>query len=65
MVEVGEVGLPELVRGRGLVTELISRLDDDKGRAGDQVVGLEQPVDRGFRDKIVLRIRKPDSQFPG
>ncbi len=33
---VGEVDLPEMVRGSGLVTELESR-------NGDQIVGLEQP----------------------
>ena len=38
-LEVGEVGLPQLVRGCGLVAELIGCLDDDEGRAGDQVVG--------------------------
>ena len=55
-LEVGEVGLPELVRRRGLVLELVGRLDDDEGRAGDQVVGLEQPIDRGFRDEIAFGI---------
>jgi len=44
-LEVGEVSLPQLVRCRGFVLELIRRLDDDEGWAGDQVVGLEQPVD--------------------
>ena len=38
--------------------------DDDEGRAGDQVVRLEKPVDRGFGDEIPLRVREPDRQFP-
>ena len=28
--------------------ELIRRLDDNEGGAGDQVMGLQQPVDTGF-----------------
>ena len=64
-LEVGEVGLPELVRGRGLVPELICRLDDDEGRAGDQVMDLENPIDRGFRDEVALSVREPDSQLAG
>jgi hypothetical protein len=63
-LEVSEVGLPELVRRCGFVSELVCRLDDDKGRAGDQVLGLEKPIDRGFRDEVTLGIREPDGQFP-
>ena len=37
-----------------LSQKLVIGLDDDKGRAGDQIVGLEQPVDRGFRDELVV-----------
>ena len=44
-LEVGEVRLPELVRRCCLVFELVCRLDDDEGWAGDQVVCLEQPID--------------------
>src|SRR5690349_16507514 len=33
-LEVGEVGLPELVDGGGLVLELVRRLDHHIGRAG-------------------------------
>ena len=47
-LQVGEVGLPELVGSRGLVLELIGGLDDDEGRAGDQVMGLEHAVDRSL-----------------
>src|SRR6516162_5224932 len=39
------VGLPQLVGGNGLVIERIGRLDDDDGRAGDQVARLQQAVD--------------------
>ena len=44
-LEVCEVGLPELVGGRGLVLELVGGLDDHEGGTGDQIVGLEQPID--------------------
>ena len=37
-LEVGEVGLPELVDGSGLVFELVRRLDNDVGRARDEIV---------------------------
>ena len=53
-LEIGEVGLPELVDGSGLVLELVRRLDHHIGRAGDEVVCLQQPVDRSFRDKVLL-----------
>jgi len=39
-LEVGEVGLPELVGRRGLVLERLGRFDDDVGRAGDEIVRL-------------------------
>jgi hypothetical protein len=51
-LEVSEVGLPELVRRCCLLLELVGRLDDDEGRPGDQIVSLEQPINRRFRDKI-------------
>ena len=57
--------MPQLVRRRGLVAELIGCLDDHKSGAGDQVVGLEKPANRGFRDKVAPGVRKPDGQFPG
>jgi hypothetical protein len=41
-LEIGEVGLPELVGRRGLVLERVRRFDDDEGRAWDQIVCLEQ-----------------------
>ena len=43
-LQVGEVGLPQLVGRSRLVLELIGRLDDDEGGAGDQVPGLEQAL---------------------
>ena len=35
-LEIGEVGLPELVGRRGLVLEFLGRFDDDVGRTGDK-----------------------------
>src|SRR5713226_8306721 len=43
-LEIGEVGLPQLVRRRRLVLELIGSLQDDEGWAGYQVMSLEQPI---------------------
>ena len=31
---------------------------------GDQVVGLEKPVNTGFRREVARLVGKPDSQFP-
>ena len=47
-LQIGEVGLPELVGRRGLGVELIGCLDDDKGRAGDQIARLQQAVYRSL-----------------
>ena len=43
--------------------ELIGCLDDDEGRAGDQVVGLEQAVDGRFRDEVALRVGERHCKF--
>jgi hypothetical protein len=45
--------------------EFVGGLDDDEGWAGDQVMGLEQAIDRGFRDEVALRVGEGDRQFPG
>jgi hypothetical protein len=43
------------VNGRGgFGVELLGRLDHDEGRTGDQVVRLEQAIDRGFGDEVAL-----------
>ena len=43
--EIGEVSLPQRVGCGGSVMERIGDRDDDKGRAGHQVMGLWKPVD--------------------
>ena len=63
-LQIGEVGLPELVGRRRLVLELVGGLDDDEGRAGDQVVRLEQAIDGSFRDKIAFGVGEGHRQFP-
>src|SRR3954447_9983228 len=47
-LEIGEVGLPKLVRRCRLILELISGLHDDVGRTGDQIVVLQQAIDRSL-----------------
>ena len=61
--EVGEVGLPELVDGGGLVLELVRRLDHHIGRAGDEVVRLQQPIDRSLGDKVLSLVGEPNGQL--
>ena len=43
-LEVGAVGLPHLVGRGGLGVESIGGLDHHIGRAGDQIMGLQQAV---------------------
>jgi hypothetical protein len=62
-LEVGEVGLPQFVRRGGLGVELVGRLHHDEGRAGDQVMRLEQAIDRGFRDEVALLLGEPYAEF--
>ena len=62
-LEVGEVGLPHLVRPGGLGVELVGGLDHDIGRTDDQVMGLQQAVNRGFRHKVLAFIGKSHRQF--
>jgi hypothetical protein len=50
--------------GRGLGVELLGRLDHDEGRAGDQVVGLEQPVHRGLGDEVARPLGEAHGQLP-
>ena len=57
-LQVREVGLPELLDGRGLVFELIGSLDDHESRAGDQIMGLQKTVNRACRYQVALGIRE-------
>ncbi len=63
-LDVGEVGLSHLIDGCGFVTELVRSLDDNKGRAANEVPYLEQPIDCYFRHEAATCVNKPDRQFP-
>jgi hypothetical protein len=43
-------------QGGGRLGEGIGRLHQDEGGAGDQVVCLQEPVDRRFLDKVALLV---------
>ena len=62
-LEVGELGLPQLVYRRRFISELAGCLHHDKGRTGDQVIGFKQAIHRAFRDKIALGISELHRQF--
>ena len=62
-LEVGKVGLPHLVGARGFGVELIRGLDHHIGRAGDEIMGLEQAVNRGFRHEVALLVGEAHRQF--
>ena len=64
-LEIGEVRLPELVRGRGLVGEFVGGLHDDAGRAGDQVLGLQEAVHRRLGDEVPLLAGEAHGQLAG
>ncbi|EAQ35316.1 putative transposase [Nitrobacter sp. Nb-311A] len=49
-LEVGKIRLPELGDGGGLVLELVRRFDHHIGRAGDEVMRLQQSIDRSLRE---------------
>jgi hypothetical protein len=40
----------------GGLGEAVGRFHQDEGRAGNQVVRLQEPVDRGFRDEVPLLV---------
>src|SRR3546814_4159541 len=61
--EVGKISLPHLVRPGGFGVELIGGLDHDIGRAGDQIMGLQQAVNRGFRDEVALLVGEAHRQL--
>ena len=45
--------------------EGIGRFDHDVGRAGDQVVGLQELVNRGFRHEVTLLVSEAHGQLAG
>ena len=64
-LQIGEVGLPELVGCSRLLLELIGRFHHDEGRAGDQIVGFQKPVNTGLRDEVALLVGERHGQLPG
>jgi len=63
-LQIGKIGLPELIDPAGRMFKLIFGRDQAIGRRGDQVVSLEDPIDAGFRDKIPLMIRDLTGDLP-
>jgi hypothetical protein len=41
----------------------VGRLHQDEGGTGDQVVRLQEPVNRGFRDEVALLVDERDGQL--
>ena len=62
-LEVGEIGLPQLVGSRCLVPEIIRSPDYHVGGSGDQVFGFENAVGREFRHKKPFLIGVFDRQI--
>ena len=62
--QVGKVDLPELIGGGGWMGKAVGCLHQDEGRAGDQIVRLQEPIDRGSRDTVALLVDEGDRQLP-
>ena len=62
-LEVSEIGLPKLIHSLARVLEAVSSFHQDRRRAGNQVLCLQQPVNRGFRDEERLSIGIAHGQF--
>src|SRR5260370_31603635 len=54
-LEVGEVGLPKLVWSGSRISEAIGRLHQDEGRAGDQAMALQEPINGGVASENYIR----------
>jgi len=52
--EVGKVGLPKLVWGGRRMSEVIGRFYQNEGRARDQAMVLQQPINAGLGHKTAL-----------
>src|SRR5258708_6851412 len=46
-----------------VVGEAIGRLHQDEGRAGDQAMVLQEPINGGFGHKAALRVREVDGEL--
>lgn len=48
-----------------IINRVFQQYYQDKGRGGNQVLGLEKPINAGFRDEVSIRLRVPYRHFPG
>ncbi len=64
-LELGEVGLPELMHLPGGVLELLPGRHHLEDRALDQVEALQDAIYAGFRDEIALLIGEKPGDLPG
>src|SRR5690554_6252341 len=55
-LELREVRLPQLIDPLGRMLKSVTRLDQLKGRAGDQVVALENAVNAGVGDEVAFGV---------
>src|SRR5262245_26718240 len=62
-LQIREVGLPKLVWGGRRIGEAIGRLHQDEGRARDQAMVLQEPINGGFGHKAALRVREVDGEL--
>jgi hypothetical protein len=62
-LEIGKIGLPHLVYAGCFGVEGVGRLDHHIGRAGDEIMGLQKPVNRCLGYEIALLIGEAHGQF--
>jgi hypothetical protein len=64
-LEIGKIGLPQRVDCGCLVLKLAGGFHDDEGRAGNQIMGLEQAVNAGLRHEVALGVGKRHRKLSG
>ena len=47
--EIGKSGLPKLLLRRRRALDRIGNFNDNEGQAGDEILNLEEPLNRGLR----------------
>ena len=63
--EIGEVGPREFIDATRWMLEAIPGRHHDVSGTGDQIAPLQNPLDAGFGDEVVLGIGDLPGQLPG
>ena len=64
-LQVGEVGLPQLVGPVRRMSKCLGRREHHIRRTGDQILGFEDAIHAGLREKVALPVRALPRQLAG